>query len=302
MALVDLMFWADRLGRQNGLPIRDEGSEIHVVMHTDASDLGWGAHIRDRGVRAAGQLPETTLGGSATVREVAGVLQAAMQMKEHLRGRRVRILMDSYPAVRNLIKGGGPVEEVNVQVREWWLWCKYHAVKPLYQWVERGLNTEADELSKQAAESLTMQAGVEQRVRQWLLELGEPGLHPNHWLQTQLHVPVLGSIAARIQEMRRARKLACIVVPRWQGQAWWPQMKQLSLHVLRLGPARHVLQWDEAAQRDWSRVARDTQMEAHLLLAEGRRHSKATRSGEKAVVKPAATASARASLTSSGQL
>ena len=43
--MADINFWAHRLGKQNGLPINDAGSETHVTVHTDASDVGWGAHL-----------------------------------------------------------------------------------------------------------------------------------------------------------------------------------------------------------------------------------------------------------------
>jgi hypothetical protein len=270
-AMVDLLFWRDRLYRQNGLPIRDEGSEIHLVMRTDASDLGWGAHLDGRNIEAAGMLPHATLGDSSTLREVAGVLLAAEQLKEHLRGRRVRILMDSYPALCNLIKGGGPIEAINALVREWWLWCRRYAVKPLYRWVPREENAQADELSKQAATSLQLRPQVEGEVREWLVEQGLPGVDDRFWRQTKLHVPLLGSVAARIEEMRRSRQPACITVPRWESQAWWPRLGGLSLARRKLGTAASVLLWDEKTKRMWSRTARNTQMEAHVLLIESKR-------------------------------
>ena len=40
MSMEDLQFWMSRLGVQNGLPIRQQGSELHVYV--DASDVGYG--------------------------------------------------------------------------------------------------------------------------------------------------------------------------------------------------------------------------------------------------------------------
>jgi hypothetical protein len=42
---------------------------------------------------------------SSTAREITGVMLAANQMIGELRGRRVRICMDSYPVIRNFING-----------------------------------------------------------------------------------------------------------------------------------------------------------------------------------------------------
>jgi hypothetical protein len=43
-ALADINFWTYRLGKQNGLPINDSGSEVHVTMEIQsvASDVGYG--------------------------------------------------------------------------------------------------------------------------------------------------------------------------------------------------------------------------------------------------------------------
>jgi hypothetical protein len=68
-ALADLNFWAFRLGRQNGLPINDEGSEVHLTMHTDASDVGYGAHTDVAGSEIHGELPPEALGSSSTARD-----------------------------------------------------------------------------------------------------------------------------------------------------------------------------------------------------------------------------------------
>ena len=54
--------------------------------------------------------------------------------------------MDSYPAIQNMIKGGGPIQELNDKVREWWIWCRVNKVHALYQWIPREENKEADEL------------------------------------------------------------------------------------------------------------------------------------------------------------
>jgi hypothetical protein len=79
------------------------------------------------------------------------VMLAANQMIGELRGRRVRICMDSYPAIRNFINGGGSKQDLNALVKEWWVWCRMNRITPLYKWIPREENTLADELSKIAA-------------------------------------------------------------------------------------------------------------------------------------------------------
>jgi hypothetical protein len=55
-ALRDINFWSLRLGKQNGLPINDIGSEVHLTIHSDAGDLGYGAHTDD--MEVDGELPD----------------------------------------------------------------------------------------------------------------------------------------------------------------------------------------------------------------------------------------------------
>lgn len=258
-ALSDINFWALRLGKQNGLPIRDEGDEVHVQVWTDASDVGWGAHRGGEGTKLHGVLPKEVLGSSSTAREIAGVIAATRLMQEELRGRRVRIIMDSYPAIRNFINGGGPKAELNALVKEWWLWCKAFGVTPLYRWIERSSNVQADELSKIAAMTYELEEDSDVKIRRWLVELGLPGLDSNQWKRTRVLAPHFDKIPARLHEMRRGKAPACIVVPRWAGAVWRAELLAHSSHRVKLGSVRAVLLDKAVAMHpSW-------EMEAHLI-------------------------------------
>jgi hypothetical protein len=99
---------------------------------------------------------------------------------------------------------GGPKEDLNALVKEWWIWRNPRRVTPLYKWIPREDNTLADELSKQAALTHALKPDAEQAVRTWLTRLGEPGIDRNHWLQTRVQCPLFDRIEIRVQEMRRA--------------------------------------------------------------------------------------------------
>ena len=260
-AMADLNFWAYRLGRQNGLPINDSGSEVRltVEVNTDASDVGFGAHTGDEGSEVHGELPRAVLGRSSTAREIAGVIEAAKLMQKKLKRQRVRVTMDSYPAIRNFINGGGPKAELNALVKQWWIWCQRNGVTPVYRWVPREENTLADVLSKRAAATYALRRGVEDKIRHWLTEEGQPGIHANQWLQTSVIAPEIHCISVRIEDARRARKPVCLVLPLWRGQTWWPQVKETSVARLRLGEMRAVI---ESAINEHGH----TQMEAHLIV------------------------------------
>jgi len=192
--------------------------------------------------------------------EITGLMLAAQGQAEALRGKQVCIRMDSYPAIRNLINGGGPVERINSLVREWWLWCREHAIKPRYEWIPREENTLADDLSKRAARSHELLTRTEQEIRDWLVEQGEPGMHRVQWLRTSIRVPEFDTVRQRLEEMIRARRPGCIVVPVWGGQVWWNTLKRYSSARLRIGTARRTLASYEGPH--------DPSMEAHLIVPE----------------------------------
>jgi hypothetical protein len=168
--------------------------------------------------------------------------------------------MDSYPAIRNFINGGGAVTELSTMVKEWWIWCKMHRVTPLYQWVRREENTLADELSKVAATSHPLKPTVEHRIRQWLEKCGEPGLSQHTWTKTKVHVPVFDNIGLRLSEMVKSRQPGCIVVPAWHSSTWHAAISAHAKHTLALGRMGDVLCRDDMqGHAAWH-------MEAHLII------------------------------------
>jgi hypothetical protein len=241
-ALADLNFWAFRLGKQNGLPINDEGTEVHLTMHTDAGDVGWGAHTDTE--KVYGELPLEVLGRSSTVRELTGLLEAAKAFGTQLEGRRVRVCMDSLPAVCNLVNGGGPVLELNEKVHQWWVWCRQQRVTPLYRWLPREKNTKADELSKVVATAHRLTLEIEMRIRAWLDGRGLRGTEKLVFKRTKVVAPLFDNIIVRIQEMQRSKDSACIVVPIWRSATW--QVNHLSgigeEDTLYLGRVREVIE------------------------------------------------------------
>jgi len=250
VAMEDVWFWATRLSdpaRFNGQPINGPGLIAEVIVHSDAGDLGYGMHARVEAGQTTpawtvhGVLPEDMMGESSTAREISGLMAAAEQQKRYLQGKRVRFVMDSYPAMRNLTRGGGPVEQLNELVRRWWHWCSKHDVRPTFEWVPRERNTLADELSKVAAATHTLRPGVEAQVRAWLTRCGLPGTTATTWGRTQLYTPRWDCISHRVQEMLRRREPACIIVPSWGGAAWTALLRRHSLHRLTLGLAWQTL-------------------------------------------------------------
>jgi hypothetical protein len=102
----------------NGSPFLDPAHDIS--MWVDSGEIGWGASAG--GLEVKGQFTANVIGTSSTRRELMGLALALRhpQLGEILAGRTVALHMDSMCAVRNLIKGGGPVPELVVLVKEIW--------------------------------------------------------------------------------------------------------------------------------------------------------------------------------------
>jgi hypothetical protein len=248
-AINDMAFWRFRLGKQNGLPIRDGSKEVHLRFYADASDCGWGAYTDmdrmemvngfwRRGI--AGSFTIELMGTSSTEREIACLLVAAGIKVAELTGKRVRILMDSYCAVRNLIKGGGSKEGLNQLVKQWWIWCKRNEVTPLYEWIPREENQEADRLSKESAAAMVVKPQVLEWVKAWMAEKGEFYVGGKELSRVRVVAPRFNRIETRMDEMQRARLPGVIIVPKIQAP-YRKRLKEMSKTHITLGLLEQVV-------------------------------------------------------------
>ena len=82
-------------------------------------------------------------------------------------------------------------------------------------------------------------------------------MNEKQWLQTRVQAPKFDKVAVRLEEMIRARRPACLVVPAWTGQLWWTTLTRHSKERLKLGLATAVL--------DGVDTVHSVPMEAHLI-------------------------------------
>jgi hypothetical protein len=138
-SIEELTFWDQNLLLVNGSPLRDPIQS--VTLRVDAGECGFGGKSEFGEYAAA--LPAELIGQSSTKRELYGLIETASAMVKSLQNRHVLIEMDSFAAIRNLVKGGGPKPELCdlddvVQTKQ------HHMLLPL----DTEENKEADRLSK----------------------------------------------------------------------------------------------------------------------------------------------------------
>lgn len=222
----ELDFWAKRLESLNGRTIAHPLATD--VLQVDASDYGWGAVLNST-FKATGFLPVELIGKSSTVRELRGLRLAAADLASKLSGKQLRVQMDSFPAVRNLINGGGPVPELCAEVKEWWSWCEKRGLEVQYVWVKREENKEADRLSKADG-------------RKWILRPEVKTTLSKSWQLSDLEfsAPEFGAVGFVLKLAQRDRRRIAIVYPGWPAQSWWPEIHKHARQVIELGSTAHV--------------------------------------------------------------
>ena len=209
-------------------------------VNVDASEAGWGIHVG--GVESAGFLPVELIGTSSTRRELVGLRLAAESVKHTLRHHRVRFRMDSYPAIQNLMKGGGPKPDLCEEIKLWWSWCQLNDVQPCYEWVPREENKTADKLSK----SLERKWKLRTATRQFLLS---KWAWPPHDTITQIADPEFNAIGHTIREAQKDRKRVVLVFPGWSAQSWWLEIRKYASEIIFLGTADFVFESVQKHQR-----------------------------------------------------
>lgn len=246
--LEELRHWRAVLSSADPLRMPIRAPESEIELRTDASVVGWGAHMRD--VRKSGWFPREMVNvpteESSAARELSALLCAAHEFRDQLRGRRVRVVMDSKAAICNLTNGGGPVPALCGLVKRWYSFCEEFRVAALsYVWVPREDNKIADTLSKAYGSkwdvSRSLRALLERDDRTTLRSLEEGG--------PDLLAPDWNDVASCVERCRRTRARTYLIVPNWPSRSWWPAVVDAAL-------SRREVSFDEAFIASSSRTAR----------------------------------------------
>jgi hypothetical protein len=156
------------------------------------------------------------IGTSSILRELTALRRAVKHvvLTQVVRGKVIRVNMDSAAGIANLVKGGGPKAALCRLVKEWFHTCEDLSIRPVYRWVSRETPQlrVVDALSKSSQFCLTVEG--ERRLRQ---ELGRGVL-----------VVDFGKLGMAINFAQAATAPLSIVVPRWEAKPWWPVVATLA--------------------------------------------------------------------------
>ena len=105
------------LSLSDGSPFIHPASDVEIWV--DSGETGWGVHTSN-GVQARDWFEAEWIGKSSTARELKGLVMSISALSTHVKGNMVKLNMDSMCAIRNIIKGGGPVAGLRDLIKEIW--------------------------------------------------------------------------------------------------------------------------------------------------------------------------------------
>ena len=232
-----------------------------------------------------GKLPRHEISQSSTRRELVALLRVTADPKilPLIQGKRIRVIMDSNPALRNLIKGGGPVPALCAAVKEWAAFCEKHQIEAVYEWVQRSGNWRADKASKLMQEQHTFRRKEQEAQLRAIMD----AIPATQWRKRNNHftygkvavfLPYFHQVDSRVEMIRSQLEEAIILLPRWPAGAttdWHRRVRQHSIASLELGPASQWYKGTTASGHDdlldafWLMGRRgDTKREAWLLQSQ----------------------------------
>ena len=261
--LRDLQWWLlPRLSL--GVSLCQVSPDLH--FWSDASDVGWGAHL-DRQI-ASGLWDSHQAALSINARELLTVKLGLLQFQSFLRGRTVAVFCDNTTAVAYLRKEGGTRSPLlNALAQEILRWSESLSIRLAPQFLPGSNNVLADALSRlhqlpHSEWSLNMTV-YRSLCRLWPVQIDLFATSANHrcsiyfspfrdplsagtdaflqsWDGLQAYafppVAIIPRVLAKLQASRGAE--LTLVAPHWAQRPWFSDLLQLSLAPTVILPAR----------------------------------------------------------------
>jgi len=123
-------------------------------------------------------------------------------------GKVVQINMDSRCSVRNLVKGGGPVESLCGLVKDVWVVCRELGMKVSMNWLRRN-----------EAEMVVVDA-LSKEGTMWALRPDFQTYVQTLW-GLDVFCPDFARIGPEVKRVLAEERRVALVLPKWEGMSWW---------------------------------------------------------------------------------
>ena len=262
----DLQWWVDNIEHIHR-PI-SHGAPCYI-MQSDASTLGWGAHLQ--GQRTGGQWTEEEAKAHINCLELKAAFLALQSFSTTISGTHVRLELDNTTAVSYInCMGGSHSKECNSLARQIWLWCIDNNIWVSAAHIPGSKNVEADRESRVFHDNTewALSPDIFQCVcgKMFLPQIDLFASRLNHKVQSYVAwrpdpkavavdaftiswtnlsfyaFPPFSLITRVLQKIRDDSAEGLMVVPLWETQVWFPLlMKMLVAHPLILPQGRNLL-------------------------------------------------------------
>ena len=264
-AVLDLKWWINPNFRHTKSSIVIQ--EPSVILYTDASEQGWGAHCGEnqtRGVWSPSQKMQ-----HINVLEITAILLAMQDLTSNLKNVCMLIKSDSMSALAYIRKKGGVKNlEMFLIAKQIWEFAMQRNISILVQHIPGKMNVQADTLSRQKDRS---DYQLNPKVFLKLDQLRGPikiDLFSQNWNKQverfvswlpckeaqatdamKIKWPMEGSYAFPpfilipqvIQKVQRLKCTTLIITPRWQTKNWYSQLLMMSCKIPILLPVKEDL-------------------------------------------------------------
>ena len=281
-AQVDLQWWATQLPTCCSSPIVKQ--EATIVIESDASNSGWGAVCQ--GVRTGGRWTPVEAQHHINYLELKAVFLAMQSFLKTKNGTNVLIRSDNRTTIAYINKMGGPaMTQLCSLALQIWQWCLARQITPHAEYLAGRENVIADWESRHHDSSdwqllPSIFDGINNLLGPFNLDLFASRTNaqlPEYyswrpdpyaktvdaftvsWSQDQPYLfPPFNLIGRALTKIQTDLvKYACLIVPAWPAQVWYPQVLQMLVKYPVLLPMEQDL-------------LLNTDQNPHPLVLEGR--------------------------------
>ena len=249
----DLLWWLSRERLEQGISLEQVSPQLD--LWSDASDVGWGAHLGDQ--VASGRWSSEELHSSINHRELLAIFYALQHFLPLVRSTSVAVYADNTTAVAYLRHQGGTRSALLNRTEQQLLrWAEVHSITLLPQFIMGRNNVLADALScpnQILGSEWTLKLSVFHRLRQrWPVMIDLFATSQNHcclpyfspfhdpnsigtdallqrWDGWQAYAfPPYVLILAVLKKLRSSSGvLLTIIAPYWPQRPWFPELLEL---------------------------------------------------------------------------
>ena len=265
----DLSWWADHRNLTEGVPLHSP--EPDLVLFTDASSSGWGAHLGE--LRASGIWTPVEARAHINSLELRAVALGLQHFLSSLHSSRVRIMSDNSTVVAHIThQGGTHSKTLCLQTLDLLSWARSHDISLSARFIPGDRNVIADALSRRGqiiGSEWILHSDVCRRLWKWwgrphvdLFATRESARLPAYmsplpdpqalatdalsasWCNLSAYAfPPFALVRRALNKIRDSQNLTVIfIAPWWPPREWFPDLLELCVdHPLQLPSHRHLL-------------------------------------------------------------